>query len=225
MRLSHREKRNNNALLPAFAVFTFGFHVLGLMLLMFHGSMLDRLKEQFIPESLVQLADGRTVTVDSQKNLERHPETIRRFVAETITFLLTRSEKQPPELVWKVGSGLLTRNLQLRNSEEILNPSQKSLNGERITETVLIIQKVSQPEKLAEGNWQVELEAYQLVFTANNKLGEPRAFNKKILVRAVDEPTVFLPTNPLSWHLTAYQLGEARLEIYDICDLKAKTCP
>ena len=225
MRLSQRKPKKNSILLPAFAVFTFGLHLLGLMLLMFHGSMLDQLKRQFIPQSLVQLADGRTITVDSQQNLERHPETIRRFVAETMSFMLTRSEKQPPELIWKIGSELLAKQLQLKfPAEVLLKPSQKSLDGERITETVLVIQKISQPQKIDEGSWKVKMVANQLVFTENNKIGKTLAFNKQILIRAVHRPTLSLPNKPLSWHLTAYRIGEARLEIYDICDLQAINC-
>ena len=226
MRLSHQKIKKNNIFLPAFAILTFGFHVLGLIVLMFHGSMLNQLKRQFIPQSLVQLADGRTITVDSQKNWERHPETIRRFVAETMSFMFTHSEKQPPELAWKIGSRLMSRDLQLKLPEKLssLSPDQRFLNGERITESVLIIQKISQPKELAEGKWQVGMEAYQLIFTASNKLGEPKAFSKKILVRSVDKPVISLPNNPLPWHLTTFKLGESRLEIHNICDIKAKTC-
>jgi hypothetical protein len=48
--------------------------------------------------------------------------------------------------------------------------------------------------------------------------------NKKILLRAIDQPKTFLTTKPLPLHLAAYRLGEARLEIYDICDIKDNKC-
>ena len=225
MRLSQTEYKKNS-ILPAFAVFTFGLHLLTLILLMFHGSMLEQLKQQFIPESLVQLVDGRTITVDSQQNLERHPETIRRFVAETMSFMLTGSQRQPPETIWEISSELLAKELQQKFAAEILpiNPSKQFSKGERGTETVLIIQKISQPQKIEQGKWKVEMLAHQLIFTDYDRLGEAIAFNKQILVRATDKPAISLPETPLDWHLTAYQLGEAKLEIYNICDIQVKNC-
>ena len=215
-----------NSILPVFAVLTFGLHLLTLILLMFHGSMLERLKQQFIPQSLVQLVDGRTITVDSQQNLERHPETIRRFVAETMSFLLTRSRRQPPKIIWEIGSELLAKELQQKFLTEIspLAPNKQFLKGERVTESVLIIQKISQPQKIGRGKWKIEILAHQLIFTDYDRLGEAIAFNKQILVRATDKPTLSLPEAPLPWHLTAYQLGEAKLKIHHICDIQAKNC-
>ena len=228
MRLSQRESKKNNIILPAFAVFSFGLHLIGLMLLLFHGSMLKQLKRQFIPQSLVQLADGRTITVDSQQNLERHPETIRRFVAETISFMLTHSEKQSQEIIWKIGSELLAKELRLKSPEKVLsfNPSQKFLDGERITETVLVIQKISQPKKIEDGKWKVQIVAHQLIFTDYNRLGKAIAINKQISVRAVNRPAFSLSKKPLPerLHLTASQIGEARLQVYHICDMQAANC-
>lgn len=226
MRLPQRESKSNKILLPAFAVFSFGLHLFGLILLMFHDSMLSQLKQQFIPQSLVQLADGRTITVDSQQNLERHPETIRRFVAEATSFMLTHSEKQPPEVIWKIGSGLLDRELQLKSPEEILSfdPGQKFIDGGEVTETVFVIQKISQPKKIEDGKWKVQIVAHQLIFTDYDRLGEAIAFNKQISVRAVNRPALSLPDNHISGHLTAVQIGQAKLEIFDICDIQAPNC-
>ena len=225
MRLPQTESKKNS-ILPAFAVLTFGLHLLTLTLLMFHGSMLEQLKQQFIPQSLVQLVDGRTITVDSQQNLERHPETIRRFVAETMSFILTRSGRQPPETIWEFGSELFAHELQRKLPGEILplTPSQQFPQTERGTETVLIIQKISQPKKIGEGKWKVDMLAHQLIFTDYDRLGEAIAFNKQILVRATPKPAISLPEAPQSWQITAYQLGEAKLEIYQICDIQTKNC-
>ncbi|MBD0389755.1 MAG: hypothetical protein ICV54_25455, partial [Nostoc sp. C3-bin3] len=101
MQLLKPENRKNNPL-PLLAVGTFGLHVFTLLLLIFNGSMLQELGRQLTPQTLVQLVDGRTITVDPQPNLERQPEAIRRFVGETMSLMLTWSQQQPPTQVWEI---------------------------------------------------------------------------------------------------------------------------
>jgi hypothetical protein len=92
------------------------------------------------------------------------------------------------------------------------------------TEHVLVVQKISQPTQIADGKWKVEMLANQLTFTNSDNLGTSVSFNKQILVRARDEQATPLPEAPLPWHLAAYRLGEAKLEIYNICEIKDHNC-
>ena len=66
--------------------------------------------------------------------------------------------------------------------------------------------------------------ANQLVFSGYDRLGKSTSFNKQILVRAIDEPATSLPNAALPLQFAAYRLGEARLEIYNVCDIKDKNC-
>lgn len=66
--------------------------------------------------------------------------------------------------------------------------------------------------------------ANQLIFNGSDNLGKSIPFNKQIVVRAIDEPVISLPSAPQPWHLAAFRLGEARLEIYNICDIKDTNC-
>ncbi len=225
MQLVKKEKKKSS-ILPLLAVGTFGLHLFSLLLLLFHNSMIQDLKQQLTPQSLVQLVDGRAITVNPQQTNERHPETIRRFVGETMTLMLTWSQQQPPVTVWQISSQLLANNLKPKFQAEItnLNPTGQLSNINRETEYVLVIEKISQPTKIADGKWKIEMLANQLNFSGSNNLGTSTAFNKQILVRTIDEPAVSLPDNPLPWHLAAYRLGEARLEIYQICDIKDNNC-
>lgn len=219
----HNKKTN---ILPVFVIATFGLHVLTILLLMFHDSLLKRLSGN-LPQSLVQLVDGRTITVDSQENLERNPETIRRFVGETMTMMFTWSEKQPPQAVWQATSELLTGNIRRKVETEIAQgiPKNVLVNAVGNAESLLLIRSISQPEKIADGQWQVEIAANRLIFASyNNRIGEAIPFNKKIFIRALDTQAITIPNaqNPLDSAI--YRLNEARLEISNICDIKDKSC-
>ncbi|MEH2402008.1 hypothetical protein [Nostoc sp.] len=225
MQILKPENRKNNPL-PLLAVGTFGLNVFTLLLLLFNGSMLQQLGRQLTPQSLVQLVDGRTITVDPEPNLERQPEAIRRFVGETMSLMLTWSDQQPPTQVWEITSQLVADNFKEKLKSEITNLNQDSQfeNVNRGAENVLVIQKISQPTKIGDGQWKVEMFANQLVFSGYDRLGKSISFNKQILVRAIDEPATSLPNAALPLHFAAYRLGEARLEIYNVCEIKDKNC-
>ncbi|CEJ46925.1 hypothetical protein [Umezakia ovalisporum] len=221
-----KPETKKSSILPLLAVGTFGLHIFSLLLLLFHSSMIENLKQQLTPQSLVQLVDGRVITVGPQQNDERHPETIRRFVGETMTLMLTWSQQQPPLTVWEISSQLLAPDLKSRFPSEItnFNSAGQLSNVSRQNEYVLVINKVSQPIKIGNGQWKIEMLANHLNFNSSNNLGTSTSFNKQILVRAIDQPATSLPVQPLPWHLAAYRLSEAKLEIYQICDIKDKNC-
>jgi hypothetical protein len=219
------EKQKKNILL-LFAVGTFGLNLSSLLLLFFHGAMLQKLSQQLTPQSLVELVDGRAITADPETNSERQPETIRRFVGETMTLMLTSSPKQPPKKVWEISSALLAAQFKPKFQAEImkLNQANQVGSGKRSTESVLVIERISQPTTIGTGEWKVEMLANQLIFSSSDLLGKSIPFNKQILVRAIPKQATSLPDNPLPWHLATYRLGEARLEIYNICAIKEKNC-
>jgi hypothetical protein len=215
-----KSENKKSGILPLFAVATFGLHLLTLLVLFFHWSMLQQLQRRLTPQSLVQLADGHAITVDPKQNLERHPETIRRFVGETMTLMLTWSQQQQPKTVWEVSSELIANELQPKLQSQI-SPTENLSKG---TENVLVIQSISQPTKIEDGKWKVEMFANQIIFTNSDRLGKSISFNKIILVRALDEQAASLPNSPLPLNLAAYRLGEARLKIYNICEIQDKKC-
>ena len=225
MQILKPENRKNNPL-PLLALGTFGLNVFTLLLLLFNGSMLQQLGRQLTPQSLVQLVDGRTITVNPEPNLERQPEAIRRFAGETMSLMLTWSDQQLPTQVWEITSQLVAEKFKQKLKSEItnLNPDSQFENVNRGSENVLVIQKISQPTKIGDGQWKVEMFANQLVFSGYDRLGKSTSFNKQILVRAIDEPATSLPNAALPLQFAAYRLGEARLEIYNVCDIKDKNC-
>ncbi|MEH2293195.1 hypothetical protein [Nostoc sp.] len=225
MQLLKPENRKNSPL-PLLVVGTFGLHLFTLLLLIFNGSMLQQLSRQLTPQSLVQLVDGRTITVDPQPNLERQPEAIRRFVGETMSLMLTWSQQQPPTQVWEITSQLVADDFKQKLKSKITNlsPDSQFENVNRGAENVLVIEKISQPTEIDNGKWKVEMFANQLVFSSYDKLGKSVSFNKQILVKAIEQPATSLPNAALPLHFAAYRLGEARLEIYNICEIEDQNC-
>ncbi|AKG19981.1 hypothetical protein [Calothrix sp. 336/3] len=221
-----KSEAKKSSILPLFVVITFSVNVLTLLILLFHGSLLQELGKRLTPQSLVQLIDGRAITVDPKVNLERHPETIRRFVGETMTLMLTWSSKQPPKTIWETVYGLMTDEIKQKLKAEIitLNPSVQFENTNRVDENVFVIERISQPKQLTEGKWQVEISGYQLNFSSSDQRGKSIKIHKQILVRSTEEQNVTLPNLPLPWHLAAYRIGEAKLEIYQMCDGKDTQC-
>lgn len=219
---SENQKKN---ILFLFAIGTFGLNFAILLLLFFHETMLQQLSKQLAPQSLVELADGRVITADPETNLERQPETIRRFVGETMTLMLTFSSKQPQNEVLEISSALLMDRFKSKFKTETMKLNKiNQVTSNRSTESVLIITRISQPINISTGEWKVEIQANQLIFGGSDLLGKSIPFNRQIFVRAIAKQTISLPENPLPWHLATFRLGEARLEIYNMCDLQQKNC-
>ena len=221
--MKENQKKN---LLFLFAVGTFGLNFVILLLLFFHETMLQQLSQQLVPQSLVELADGRVISADPETNLERQPETIRRFIGETMTLMLTFSSKQPQNEVLEISSALLMDRFKSKFKTEImkLNKINQVTSNNRSTESVFVIERISQPINIGVGEWKVEIQANQLIFSGSDLLGKSIPFNRQILVRAIANNPLTLPDNPLPWHLATFRLGEARLEIYNMCDLQQKNC-
>ena len=218
--------KSNTNLIPLFVIGTFSLHLLTLLILMFHGTMLVQVKRKTLPETLVQLADGRAIGVAATENLERNQQTIRRFVGETMNLMFTSSEKLPPRLIEEIISPLLAVEFRqkLESKDNDLNFNNKQERNSRSTEKVLVIKKISQPEKISNGEWKVNIFANRLTFKGTEKTGSSIPFNKQILVRAIGGSKFTSVGAGTPVNLAISGLREARLEIYNICELKDKKC-
>ena len=218
--------KNNTNLIPLFIVGTFSLHLLTLLILMFHGTMLQQVKRKALPETLVQLADGRVIGVAATGNLERNQQTIRRFIGETMNLMFTSSEKLPPQLVEEISSPLLAeefrQKLQSKNNDLGFNDIQERTS--RNAQKLLTIKQISQPEKISEGKWKVNIVANRLTFKGTEKTGISIPFNKQVFVRAIEKSKFNLSQVDTPVNLAVSGLREARLEIYNICDIKDEKC-
>ena len=217
MQTLNKDKNHAN-IISLFAIGTFSLHLFTLLLLMFHGGMLQQVKRKSVPQTLVQLADGRVITADAKNSLERNRETIRRFVGETMTLMFTWSGIQSSTVVWDVTSDLLRNDFKDEFAQRF-----KNFELESPQENVLVIQNISEPEVISEGKWKVEIFAHRLIFSRGDNLGKSIPFNKQIFIEATDEikslPTVTTPLN-----LVVYRLTEAKMQIYNICNTEDKNC-
>ena len=154
--------KNQTNIVPLFAIGTFGLHLFTLLLLMFHGGMLQQVKRKSVPQFM---------------------NDFKRELA------------------------------QKYNRFELESPEQN----------VFVIQNISQPEVIADGKWKVEIIAHRLIFSRGDNLGKSIPFNKQILVETKDEITP-LPRFSTPLNLAVYRLGEAKMQIYNICDIEDKSC-
>ena len=217
MQIINTEKKRNH-IIPLFAIGTFSLHIIALLLLMFHGGMLQQVKRKSVPQTLVQLADGQVITAGAKNNFNRNQETIRRFVGESMTLMLTWSPKLSSDNVWNVTSELLRNDFKSEFAQ-----SFNSFQLESPEQNVLVIQKISNPEVISQGRWKVDILANRLIFTSGDNLGKSMPFNKQILVEAVDK-VKSLPKASTPLNLAVYHLGEAKMQIYKICDIEDKSC-
>ncbi|MBR8835122.1 MAG: hypothetical protein DSM106950_14085 [Stigonema ocellatum SAG 48.90 = DSM 106950] len=233
MRLINQENHRTN-ILPLLTVGTFGLHLLGLLLLTFDASLLQQLKTRpSKTQSLVQLVDGSVLTVETTDHFKRNPETIRRFVGETMTLLFTWSQKQQPKTVLQtISSELVADGFRSKFESQItnLNPRNQFENINRGTENVLVLQRISQPTEIGPlteigpGKWKVEIYANSLIFGSSDELGKSTPFNKQILVRTIDKQATSLPNAPQPLNLAVHRLGQAGLEVYNICEIQDTKC-
>ncbi len=218
-------QKQEKKILLLLAIGTFGLNLLFLLLLFFHGAMLQQLTQQLTPRSLIEMIDGRVIEADPETSTERQSETIRRFVGETMTLMLTSSPKLTFNEVWQNSSSLFNPRSGPKFEDEFARLNQAGqIRGVKNSENVLIIERISQPVAMATGRWKVLIIANELTFNGSNLLGKSTPFNREVIVGAIDKQTMILPDKPNPLQVAIYKLGEARLEIYNICNLKKKKC-
>lgn len=230
-----QEGRQNKNLLGILVLGSLGLGALSVMLsLILVGLYFGLLKKE--PPAMVQLQSGKAISTASMDSKERTPAVIKTFVQETMTGLMSatgkfrpqdgkdavvdpgiqvatdKGQRRLPTLSYLMGFGLsedfrgeFLKGVASQLGDDVFNGT---------TQTVLVVQDISQPEKVAEGQWKVAMVANLLTFNALDRIGKSQPFNKEIFVRAITPPTV----QPYSSDLER-QVSEVRvsgLEIYAI---------
>jgi hypothetical protein len=191
--------------------------------------------------TLVELYDGESIRVLPLGSLERSPQAITRFVGQTMTGLLswnalpkaTDDYNPDPTKQLKLDPGVSTSKAKITTSawasgfalsedfrapflEEIGNLTPPDVfNGS--TQSILKVSLLSQPTRIKDGQWKVDMVAEIVVFQGSNLVGKPISFNKTIFVRAID--TAILTRFASDAQETASRVRKAGLEIYKIQDL------
>lgn len=198
------------------------------------------------PPTLVQLLDGKAVTVTAISSSQRTPETIKRFVNETFALMFnwtgklpadnqkeTQSPKPDPGIkVAAQNSGLsdkvttsswqasfaLSSDFRSTFLQKIaqLTPTEVFSGNSQV---VLVLRNVAQPEQVSPGKWKVGVVADLIYFDHANSAGSALPLNKEVFVQSIDPPLTPLGDAASPLEKAIYSVRQAGLEIYAIREL------
>lgn len=192
--------------------------------------------------TLVELNDGTSVRVSEIGDKNRSPKALVDFVGTQMVALLSwnalpkvvDNSKQNKTLELDKGVEIGSKGKKVTTdtwissfalSEDFREEFLKELS-ELVPENVftgnvqsaLIVRHISQPLRLKEGEWSLDVVANLVFFNHGDEVHKAISFNKKIFVRAVDTPR--LPENPSRTQQITYKVRKAGMEIFKIQDLK-----
>lgn len=242
------QSRISKNLFPISVLLGIGLNLFVVLMVITQGLKINKLETKD-PPRLVQMVDGRSIAVAPIDHNERTPESIRRFVNDTMTLMFTWSGTLPPQTPQEAKVPLPDPGVRLKTPKggfetvttasweasfalstafrrefimaiAALTPEGVFKRGEQV---VLVVQTVGDPVSIREGEWKIDLVGSLLVFDGRDKSGETIPFNKEIFVRAVEPPAMPLGENSTELQKTVYRVRQAGLEIYKIRDLEIRT--
>ncbi|MEM1291124.1 MAG: hypothetical protein AAGH67_06610 [Cyanobacteria bacterium P01_H01_bin.162] len=223
-------------LLPLFVVVSLvmgGLSLLGLAIL---GTVTARLANRPVP-TLVQTVDGESILTEPMDHLDRTPETIRRFTADTLTMMFTWNPVQQDanggrvvtDQGVEVGKArATTRSWQASFAlAEDFRPTFLAEVGEMTppdvfagtAQSVLNIESLSDPKRLAAGQWEIEVVANLIIFHPQHPQGLAIPFNKKILLKAVEPPSDPLAAEATGIQQAVYRVRSSGLQIEQMIEI------
>ncbi len=224
------------------AGFSMAFFSLLLQLLNY-GAVSSLGKKQL---ALVQLSSGESVIAQAVEPSERSNEVIKKFISDTFIKMFnwdglfkTFNEKGEPLTKQDTGvdvgrtegsNGRVTtsayeaafaisekqdfRTAFLRKLAVMTPPGV--FNGD--TQVSLIPRFISDPRRIKEGKWEIDLVATLVTFSREDNAGEGISFNKTITVEAISTPQE-IPGGTTALAKRIYQSRRLGLEITQIVDL------
>ncbi len=234
-----RSRQDSRSTLGMFVLVSLGAQgVIVFTLLLLFGAYVGLARKA--PPSLVQLEGGRSITVEPMDNKDRTPAVIQKFVQDEATALLSVSgkiftgdvknpaindpgvavdgnNKKITTLAKVAGFGLSEdfRPAFLRSLAD-LTP-QEAFSAQVVgAQKALIIQDISEPQKVGDGKWKVTVIASLVKTTGLNQIGEAVAWNKDVFVQAVPAPDVTPQASDLEKQIA--QSRQSGLEIYAVRD-------
>jgi hypothetical protein len=241
-----RKQGNQASQLNLFGFFVMAALGVGVVNLLFNFLLLLAYQgvAQKKPPTLVQAVDGRSMIVNPMETRDRAPIVIRRFVADSLGLLLSSSGKIPsaatpdkPAAVqadpgvpvkgngnearvstatWQAAFALSEdfRPAALQAIAALTSPA--TFSGQ--AQMLLVTQYISDPEKVGEGQWKVNVIANLVTVAPGNTPGLSAPFNKEIYLRSVDTPT---PTEASTLlERAVFNVRQSGLEIYAMKDYK-----
>ena len=234
-------KASKENILPLFVLGSTLLNVIIFVQLCLNNIWVARLAQK-PPPALVQLVNGKTITVAPQSSLSREPGNIKRFVQETMTLMFSWSGYLPAHSNQPNRKSIRDPGLKINNSRNrITTPSWTAsfalsedfraafltelagLTPQSIwrsnTSVFLQINRIGEPKAIAPGKWKVKLVSNLMTFENSDPVGQGIEFNKEIYLRAVTPSLLPVPNSASEYQKTAYRIREAGLEIYKITSL------
>jgi hypothetical protein len=193
------------------------------------------------PPSLVQAVDGRSMVVNAMESRDRSPIVIRQFVGNALSLLLSSSGKLPvvadqagtvqpdPGVPIKGANGTEARvstpswQASFALSEDfrpsalqVIATLTPPITFSGQAQMMLVTQHISDPEKIADGQWKVNVIANLVTISPGNAQGIATPFNKEIYLRSIDAPTPSEAATPIE--RAVFGIRQSGLEIYGMKD-------
>lgn len=237
----NQNKFSNSDLMGLSIVVSMGLHVATFLVLALLSFSVFKLSGKPAP-TLVQLGTGQSITVAPLGSKERTPEVIKKFTADSLSLLMTwtGSVEQGGKTVSDKGVDIQAPGSSRRSkittpafqggyslSEDFrkqfllvignLTPSAVFTGR---TQVVFVPLSISQPIKIEEGKWRIDVVANLNVVSQTDLLGTTIPFNKEVFVQAVEAPEY--QANADGIVAVVQRVRSSGLEIYAIRDLGDK---
>jgi hypothetical protein len=242
-------KTSSHNVLTLFVLATLGLQGLLFLQTTFNTIWIAKLARRPAP-TLVELVDGRSVQVGAEASLYRSPQAIKYFVSQIVTLLFSASgtmANNPAapkrDLRPKLDAGVELSGNSFRGKKKVTTTAWEASfalsedfrgtfiakladitpNGvfSGVTQTVLVISHLSEPEIIEPGKWKLKMIANLYTFTGGDRLGKAVPVNKEIYVQAVHIMPQALPETATDIQRAIYETRGAGLEIYRFGELTA----
>ena len=200
--------------------------------------------------ALVQLTDGTSIRVKETPNPDREPEVIRKFVTDSLIYLMNWSADLPTAEPTSKFDATATApkdtgievTLDDGFSRKVTTPAWQAsftLEEEFRTEfleklatmtpedifaghkeVVLKIREVGYPEVQESGSWSVDMVADLMVYSPQTPTGKAVPFNKRIYVQSIEVPPPPAPDTLTPLASAIYAVRLSGLEITGMRDLQ-----
>jgi hypothetical protein len=237
--LSRSNSRDARGTLGFFVLVSMGLHAVSTLgILLLFGAFIGL--SQKAPPSLVQLEGGKAIITEAIDSRERTPAVIQKFTQDSLTLLMSASGKLPSpdgksqpvdsgvevnnskggtkkiSSVARLAGFSLSEDFRSTFLQQLSEITPQGIFNDNTAQTVLVVQDVSTPHKVAEGQWKVTVIANLLSFSSADQVGSAIAFNKEVFVRSVTPPVVTKASSELEQQIA--QVRSSGLEIYAMRD-------
>ncbi len=221
------------------------FALLSFVLQFLNYGAVSRLSKK--PPVLVQLSSGSTIVAKAVEPNERTSEVLKKFVSDTFIEMFSWDGKiysynDKGELITQQDTGVdiggigqissrkvtskayyaafaITENQNFREAflQKLAQLTPPGIFTGQM-QSSLILQHISEPRKIKDGKWEVDMVATLLMVNSNHT-SQGFAFNKTVTIEAVSTPQE-IPSDVSELSRKIYTVRKAGVEITQITDFK-----